>query len=149
MKANHRKLHIALFAVYCVLMLWLLFHRPGYTEGIPYLQQLKANLIPFRTLRLFFRLLSHHRPALVRAAVINLAGNVVMFVPLGFLLPLVFPKLTNAWKTLLCVALIITAVELAQLLTLVGSCDVDDLILNLGGAGLGYGFYKLMKKPDC
>ena len=149
MKANHRKLHTALFAVYGLLMLWLLFHRPGYEEGIPYLQQLKANLIPFRTLQLYVRLLSHHRPALVRAAVINLAGNVVMFVPLGFLLPIVFPKLKKAWKTLLLVALLITVVELAQLLTLVGSCDIDDLILNLVGAGLGYSLYKLTGKPDC
>ena len=149
MKANHRKLHIALFAAYCVLMLWLLFHRPGYEEGIPYLQQLKANLIPFRTLQLYVRLLSHHRPALVRAAVINLAGNVVMFVPLGFFLPLIFLKLRKLGRTLLGAALIITAVEQAQLLTLVGSCDIDDLILNLVGAGLGYSLYKLTGKPDC
>ena len=149
MKDNRRKLHIALFAAYAALMLWLLLHRSGYVNGIPYLQQMKANLIPFRTMRLFFRLLSHHRPRLVRAAVINLAGNVVMFIPLGIFLPLVFRKLRKWWRTLLCVALIITAVETAQLLTLVGSCDIDDLILNLAGAACGYALFKLMKKPDC
>ena len=58
-------------------------------------------------------------------------------------------KLQKLWKTLLCVTLMITAVELAQLFTLVGSCDVDDLLLNLLGAGLGYGLYKLTQKPDC
>ena len=149
MKTNRRKLHIALFAAYCALMLWLLFGRAGYVDGIPYSQQMKANLIPFRTLKLFFRLLSHHRPALVRAAIINLAGNVIMFIPLGLFLPLVFPKLRKVWRTLLCVALIISTVELAQLFTLVGSCDIDDLILNLCGASLGYLLYHLTKKPDC
>ena len=149
MKTNRRKLHIALFAAYCALMLWLLFGRAGYVDGIPYSQQMKANLIPFRTLKLFFRLLSHHRPALVRAAVINLVGNVVMFIPLGLFLPLVFQKLRSFWGMLLWAFLIISAVELTQLFTLVGSCDVDDLILNLCGASLGYLLYHLTKKPDC
>ena len=148
MDTKHRKLHIALFAIYCALMLWLLFHRPGHMEGIPYWEQAKANLnlIPFRTLRLFSGLLTDHRPHLVRAAIVNLAGNVVMFIPLGLFLPLIFAKLQKLWKTLLCVTLMITAVELAQLFTLVGSCDVDDLLLNLLGAGLGYGLYKLIYK---
>lgn len=143
MKENHRKLHIVLFAAYCALMLWLLFHRPGYPEGIPYRQQLEANLnlIPLRTLKLFFRLLSHSRPYLVRAAVINLAGNVVMFIPLGLFLPLLFQKLRRFRTMLLWVALIISAVELAQLFTLTGSCDVDDLILNLTGAAIGYSIF--------
>ena len=44
MKDNRRKLHIALFAAYAALMLWLLLHRSGYVNGIPYLQQMKANL---------------------------------------------------------------------------------------------------------
>ena len=146
MQNHRRKLHIALFAVYAALMLWLLLHRSGYVDGIPYLQQLKANLIPFRTVRLFVRLLSHHRPHLVRAAVINLVGNVIMFIPLGLFLPLIFRKLRKWHKTLLCAALIITAVEIAQLLTLVGSCDVDDLILNLAGSTAGYILYKIISK---
>ena len=145
-----RVLHI-LFTTYCTLMLWLLFNRPGYVEGIPYWQQLlpNLNLTPFRTLRLFFGLLNDHRPYLVRAALINLLGNVVMFVPLGLFLPLLFTNLRTLLRTMLAVALLITAVEITQLFTLLGSCDVDDLILNLVGAALGYGLYKLTAKPDC
>lgn len=151
MHNRHRKVHIILFAGYGALMLWLLFHRPGYVDGVPYLQQVaqNLNLVPLRTLKLFLRLLSHHRPHLVRTAVINLAGNVIMFIPLGFFLPALFRKLRRLWNVLLTVALLITAVEAVQLFTLVGSCDVDDLILNLVGAALGYGFYRLTKKPDC
>ena len=140
-----------LFAVYCVLMLWLLFDRPGYIDGIPYWDQLlpNLNLMPFRTLRLFFGLLRDHRPYLVRTALINLLGNVVMFVPLGLFLPLIFLRLQKLWRTLFTVTLLIAVVEIAQLFTLLGSCDVDDLILNLLGAALGYGIYKQIKKPDC
>ena len=151
MNAKQRKLHTVLFGIYCVLMLWLLFDRPGYVVGIPYWEQVKSNLnlIPFRTLKLFSGLLSDHRPHLVQAAVINLFGNVIMFIPLGLFLPSLFSKLQNLWKTLFSVVLIITAVEILQLFTLVGSCDVDDLLLNLIGAALGYGLYKLTRKPDC
>ena len=144
MESKHRKLYTALFSIYCMLMLWLLFDRPGYIDGIPYWEQIKSNLnlIPFRTLRLFSGLLSDHRPYLVRAAVVNLFGNVIMFIPLGFFLPAVFEKLQKLWKILLTTTLIITMIEVMQLLTLLGSCDIDDLILNLVGAAIGYGIYK-------
>ena len=145
-----RKLHMALFLAYGALMLWLLFDRPGYAAGIPYWEQVarQLNLVPFRTLRLFGSLLDSGRPDYVRAAVINLGGNIVMFIPLGFLLPRLFPKLSSLLRVLLTTAAIIIAVETVQLFTLVGSCDIDDLILNLTGAAIGYGFHRLTK-PDC
>ena len=151
MNAKQHKFHTVLFGIYCALMLRLLFDRPGYVVGIPYWEQVKSNLnlIPFRTLKLFSGLLSDHRPHLVQAAVINLFGNVIMFIPLGLLLPSLFSKLQRLWKMLFAVTLIIIAVEILQLFTLVGSCDVDDLFLNLIGAALGYGLYKLTRKPDC
>ena len=145
MDRTRKRVLIPIFGLYCALMLWLLFDRPGFTPGVPYFQQLRQqlNLVPFRTLRLFASLLQDHRPQLVRAAVVNLGGNVVMFIPLGFLLPGIFPKLRTFLRTLGITALIITAVEFLQLVTLVGSCDVDDLILNLLGAAIGYGFFRI------
>ena len=149
MPVNNRNVHTALFLAYCALMLWLLFDRPGYVPGIPYWEQVESNLnlVPFRTLRLFAELLSDHRPHLVQAAVVNLFGNVIMFIPLGFLLPRVFNQLTSLPRVLLATAIIITAVEIIQLFTLVGSCDIDDLILNLIGSAIGYGFHSAAKKP--
>ena len=150
MTVNNRKLHTALFMAYCALMLWLLFDRPGYVPGIPYWQQAAGhlNLIPFRTLRLFAGLLDSAQPEYVRSAVINLGGNIIMFIPLGFLLPRVFIRLTSLPHVLATTAVLITVVEIVQLFTLVGSCDIDDLILNVIGSALGYGFHKLTK-PDC
>ena len=79
-------------------------------------------------------------------AIINLVGNVIMFIPLGFCLPMLWKKQRTLWKTLLTTALIITLVELIQLLTLVGSCDTDDLILNVLGSAIGYGLFKMFQK---
>ncbi len=133
-----------LFGLYCTVMLWLLFNRTGYVEGIPYTDQMRINLIPFRTIRLFADLLNH--PRFRWDAVVNLGGNVILFIPLGFLLPKVFPKLDRLGKVLLVTAGIIVVVELAQLFTLLGSCDTDDLILNVIGSAIGYGVYYLTVK---
>ena len=143
---DKRKVYTATFLAYGALMLWLLFDRPGHTEGIPYWEQVaqQLNLIHFRTLRLFGSLLDSTRPDYVRSAVINLGGNIIMFVPLGFLLPRVFPQRASLPRVLLTTAAIISAVELLQLFTLVGSCDIDDLILNVLGAAMGYGLHKLL-----
>lgn len=137
-----------LFGLYCALMLWLLFDRPGFVEGIPYREQMLSNLnlVPFRTLKLFTRLLDSSHPPFVRSAIINLVGNVIMFIPLGLFLPAIWEKFRRLWKTLLMTALIITVVELLQLVTLVGSCDIDDLILNLIGAALGYWLFRISHK---
>ena len=143
---NKQKLHTALFLAYGAIMLWLLFDRPGYDPAVPYWDQVTAqlNLIPFRTLRLFADLLNSGVRSHITIAVINLGGNIIMFIPLGFLLPKVFPKLSSLPRVLLATAVIITAVEIIQLFTLVGSCDIDDLILNIVGSAIGYWFHKLI-----
>lgn len=139
---RRRKWNIAIFLMYALFMLWLLFFRNRVPGDVRDIGQ-RLNLTPLHTIRLFWNLLSHPRPALVRLAVVNLAGNILLFLPLGLLLPQAFQKAPRLWKTLLTAALLICAVEIAQLLTLRGSCDVDDLILNLLGTLLGYGVFRL------
>ena len=73
----------------------------------------------------------------------NLGGNVVLFVPLGLFLPVLWQKLDRFLPFFAFVTALITAVELIQLFTLLGSCDVDDLILNLLGATVGFLLRKL------
>ena len=143
-----KKWNAVLFSLYCGLMLWLTLDRSGAAEGVPYWEQVRdsLNLVPFRTILKFVPLLTFSRASLVRLAVVNLFGNIVMFIPLGFFLPRVFPKLRRIWKTLLVTLLSISVIELVQLFSLVGSCDIDDLILNLTGAVIGYGIFKLTHK---
>ena len=133
------------FAVYCIAMVCLLFGREEAPAGIPYVQQvrLRLNLIPFRTLTHQLRLLTAaDRPWLIRHAAVNLLGNILLFVPLGIFLPKLWTPLRRFRKTLLAVAGIIALVEIVQVLTLLGRCDIDDLILNLIGAAIGYRLYK-------
>ena len=135
-----------LFGFYCACMLWLLFGRRMNPGSLPFPDYLQThlNLIPFRTIRLFARLLVPPvRPYLVRIALRNLLGNIFLFTPLGLFLPTLFPQLRKFLLSLAAVAIIITCVELTQLILMVGTCDIDDLLLNLLGAAIGYGLYKL------
>ena len=143
-----RKILMGILVLYSACMLVLLFHRELPELVLPYGQLLRQqlNLVPGRTLALYWRLLRHSRRYFVLWAAFNLAGNVVMFVPLGALLPAVFPKLRRFWKTGLSSLLLIAGVETVQLLTLLGSCDVDDLLLNLLGVVLGYGIFRIFYK---
>ena len=132
----------AAFFIYCLMMLWLLFgQRLGNQDYGSYAQQLanNLNLEPLKTIKLYLRLLRRSESAyLVRHAFINLVGNVVMFVPLGYLMCGVFPKQRKFFVFLLCVTAMILVVEAVQYVTLLGSCDIDDLILNLAGAIIGW-----------
>ena len=102
------------------------------------------NLQPGAEIERFLRVWND--PLYHRAAVVNLVGNVVMFIPLGFGLPWANAPLRRFWKTLLVSAGIIILVETIQLITLLGHCDVDDLILNLIGVSAGYLLYFLFYK---
>lgn len=140
---NRKRLCAAWFAVYCVGILWLLLGR-GMPVWDDYRAQLPAHLnwVPFRTVRLYVRyLINNPRGALTAHAIFNLAGNVVLFVPLGWFLPALFPGLRRFWRTVLTAAGLIAAVEMIQLFTLLGVCDVDDLLLNTLGAAIGFGIY--------
>ena len=139
MKERHPIRH-AVFWLYCALMLYLLFfQRVPFLSEETYLLTLRRNLnyAPGDTILRFWRLMLYY-PVYRRAAIINLFGNIGMFIPLGFGLPWVFQSLRRWWKTLLLSAVMIVAVELVQLVTLLGHCDVDDLILNLIGVSIGY-----------
>ena len=134
------------FAMYCILMLWLLFgQRIGWNTAESYFEQLKhsINLIPFHTIQIFVNsLLKGNNTSEIRHAVINLAGNIVMFIPLGFFVPSFSKKFNKLLKTLACAMLCIITVEILQLLLLLGSCDIDDLILNMVGVTVGYTLYQ-------
>ena len=148
MQENRIRLYRFCFMLYCFALLWVLFARFRYDDSLPYWDQVRQylNLRPFHTIRLYLRLLINPvRPILTRLAIYNLAGNILLFVPMGCLLPLVFEKLRSLSKTLAASAMVTACAEIIQVLLLAGSCDIDDLILNLLGTAMGYPLYKILK----
>lgn len=137
------------FLVYCVWMLWLLFgQRLGdNTQDTDLIQQgLNINLVPLQTLRQYWGLLMSDNAYYVRHAIVNLAGNVVLFVPLGWLLPWIWYSFSRFWRISLFGIILMASVEAVQYATGLGSCDVDDLILNVFGIMLGYWIWRIGKR---
>ena len=140
--------------IYMALMLWLMFgQRMGeLLSGVPYSAQLmmNINLIPFKTIFSFISALEAYirseNAYMVRFIIINLLGNIIMFVPMGFFIACVAKRGRELPVNMLYSTAVITALELTQLFTLLGSFDVDDLILNLVGTTAGWGIYKLLKR---
>ena len=131
-----------LFLLYCAVMLWLLFGRSnGWDSGIPYETQLRqnTNLTPLLTIRNYLHILTHSDSQyMVRHCFINLAGNVLLFMPIGWLLPKLWQRQRNFLRFFATCFGAIFLVEVLQLFTLLGRFDVDDVILNLSGMVLGF-----------
>ena len=70
--------------------------------------------------------------------ILNLAGNVIGFMPFGMLLPVFARSVRRGWKVGILSFEISAVVEISQLIFRVGSFDVDDMILNTLGGLLGY-----------
>jgi glycopeptide antibiotics resistance protein len=101
---------------------WWRFHR----------QFSNMSFVPFRTIG---TQLSH---GLERSEAKQLFGNLVLFAPLGFLLPSAVRACRRLWPTLLVAAGLSVLIETTQALLPGHSSDVDDVILNTTGAALGY-----------
>lgn len=72
------------------------------------------------------------------ASISNIVLNILMFVPLGYLLPKVIKRANKRTKILLVGFFLSLMIETTQLLTHRGWFDVDDLIYNTIGAWIGF-----------
>lgn len=79
---------------------------------------------------------------------INIIGNVTMFIPVGLAWPFCFKKLDTLWKTVLVGAGFPLFIETTQLPFYDRCSDIDDIILNTTGIFIGALIYfgvKLLK----
>ncbi|MFZ3130486.1 MAG: VanZ family protein [Desulfosporosinus sp.] len=105
-----------------------------------------SNLVPFSTVVFMIK----NNPWRINAF-LNIAGNIVLFVPFGLLWPLLFANLNRASRIIplgFCSTLI---VEVSQftISSILGftyrSFDVDDMILNTLGVIVGYVLLRLFQ----
>jgi glycopeptide antibiotics resistance protein len=72
--------------------------------------------------------------------------NILMLVPLGFLLPLLYESLRDPWKMTGIGCGFSVAIEIAQFVTARGLCEFDDVLNNTLGAFLGYWLYEKLSQ---
>lgn len=98
-----------------------------------------SNTKPFSTIQLFYnsrRLRTEYKQD-------NLLGNLLGFVPVGLLLPLLIPLFRKGIYVLLAGFFLSLGFEVTQLVLGLGVFDVDDLILNTAGCVAGYWLFRL------
>ena len=140
MKKRTRRVIFTLFIIYCSLLAVILFLRNGryLSVGLSNLEN-KLNLVPFKTIRNYMTALEigNISETVVRN---NLIGNFLLFLPMGYFLPTI-TKTRNFFLIEVKILIIIFLVEVIQLITGLGSFDIDDIILNFVGSIIGYGIY--------
>jgi glycopeptide antibiotics resistance protein len=68
----------------------------------------------------------------------QLLGNIALFVPFGWLVPMLWPRLRSFWTIVGLGAATSLAIEVSQWLFIVGrQSSIDDVILNTTGAFVG------------
>jgi glycopeptide antibiotics resistance protein len=102
-------------------------------------QVVDDNLVPFHTLSIYWANLGSW------FWMRNLAGNLALLLPLGLLGPIALPALDRWWRVALLSLLVSTAIELTQLLVPDRSADIDDVIVNVFGALLGYLAFMILR----
>jgi len=95
-------------------------------------QVVDDNLVPLHTLEIYLNNLGSD------FWMRNLFGNLALLLPLGLLGPIALPALDRWWRVALLALLVSTAIELTQLAIPDRSADIDDVIVNVTGALIGY-----------
>lgn len=119
---------IVFFVIYVLSLIALLFFGSA-NRGYEYRN---VNLIPFKTIKMYLTttVLSG------RIKILNLAGNILIFAPLGFYLSVFSHKIHLTFRILILLAVPVV-VEILQYVFKTGASDIDDVILNFLGGLLG------------
>lgn len=120
------------------------YFRDQYHSGVIRQGWKRANLTPFATIRHFFK----SKRLRTEYKVDNIGGNILGFMPLGFLIGYIRVNRQKILAMLLCVLGISLFFEVTQLLTGLGAMDIDDIILNVLGGLLGFLFYRVSRPQD-
>ena len=129
-----------LFILYVIFIIYFLLFSDWYGRTGE-MREYHYNLVLFKEIKRFWQ---YREQVGFFAMFTNLFGNVLIFVPFGFFLPMgsrqrsFFGTAFYSFGLSLCV-------EVFQFITKVGSFDVDDLFLNTLGAAFGFGCYCLVQ----
>lgn len=139
MKKTSKRIVFAVFMVYIIILLRLAVFRDDFLSyGL-----FRHGAINFVPLTAYIQLFRAHAYFFM---IIQFAGNIGWFVPLGFLLPLISARLGTLKPILLLGFSLSFVIELSQLAFGTGVTELDDLILNTFGAAVGFWLYRLYRR---
>ncbi len=95
-------------------------------------------IVPFQSI------MKYYNSGNLWASVLNVIGNIVIFIPFGVYL-MMYTKKNTSTKAVSTVFFTSLAVEVVQFVLDIGIADVDDIILNVLGGVVGVCCYKFLK----
>ncbi|WP_339253961.1 VanZ family protein [Sporosarcina sp. FSL W8-0480] len=98
-----------------------------------------VNLIPFQTILNYFHV-NEHVSGWSSVSLVNLLGNIFVFSPIGFYIPLLWRRM-DSFKAILFIGLGVTCFIEGTQYFIGRSTDIDDIILNTIGVMIGYGVF--------
>lgn len=127
------------FILYIAALLYFVFFAESL--GRVQTEQYRYNLVPFKEIN---RFLQNWTYVGRKSVIFNIVGNVAAFVPLGMAIPMIGKGKPGFVTVVLYTVCLSISIELIQLVTKVGSCDVDDVMLNTIGGMLGWLIYRVL-----
>ncbi|MBQ8510920.1 MAG: VanZ family protein [Clostridia bacterium] len=103
-----------------------------------------TNVIPFATVWDWISRLASDQINL-GIVISNVFGNLLLLMPLGFLLPCTFPKMRSLIACLIMSFGVTLFLECAQIMLRIGCFDIDVFLLRIVGTAIGYWVYKLAR----
>lgn len=125
-----------LFILYLALALYVMFFSESLDREMVS-ENYRYNVTLFKEIKRFWNMRTTYG---WDVTIINLAGNVICFMPFGFLLPTISrkPICKNIITVTALAMLFSVGIETVQFITKVGAFDIDDIFLNTIGGFLGY-----------
>lgn len=99
----------------------------------------RTNFVPFKSIVEPFKY-----GMSARYIIINIFGNILALMPIGFFGPLFIKPMRKVVPFLIGATLVVAFIEGVQMILLVGAMDIDDFILNVFGAFL---MFLILKVP--
>lgn len=138
-KKNVSKIPVILFSIYIFALIMVTFIANPSSNGITAPLYERINLTPIINI---INAITFN----IQYAYIQLVLNIILFIPLGLFLPIIFRHLRSCPKTVLIAGAVTLVIELCQWLLPFSNriFDLDDIVCNVIGALVGYSIWYLV-----
>lgn len=134
-----REIFINLFFIYFLILVNLTLFKYG-DLMIDFDNRFYINYIPLvETIKMF-----NNNFTDIHTALYNVIGNILLFIPLGFGIPLFFNKKNKLFKIILYGFTASLFIESIQIFTPNNFTDIDDIIFNTFGSVLGFLIFNII-----
>ncbi len=141
-KRKNKIIGFICFILYLILIIYVLFFAESLGRTVTNGDR-SYNLELFKEIKRFY--IYRHNVGM-QAFLMNIFGNILIFLPFGFILPIIGKRKASFMKTMLITVVFVFVIELIQYGLNVGSFDVDDIFLNSVGSMLGYILFLIFHK---